>query len=56
MFIPYQFTSLVIGQHLNAREAFEILFPPIEAAGLVQECEALIDFLMVAGTVPGGTS
>jgi hypothetical protein len=25
MYIPFQFTALVIGQHLNARQAFEVL-------------------------------
>lgn len=54
MYIPFEFTALVMGHHLNARQAFEVLVPALEAAGMLQQCETLVDFLMVAGTVPGG--
>lgn len=54
MFIPYQFTALVIGQHLTARQAWEVLAPAIESEGMTEECAELLDFLMVAGTLPKG--
>jgi hypothetical protein len=54
MYTPFQFTALVIGQHLNARQAFEVLVPAIEAAGMLQHWEVLVDFLMIAGTLSSG--
>jgi hypothetical protein len=56
MFIPYQFTGLVVGQHLTARQAWEVLAPAIEAAGMLDQCAELLDFLIIAGTLRKGES
>lgn len=52
MFIPFEFVPLVLGKDLNARQAFEILVPAIEAANLTLTCDPLVKFLMVASTTP----
>ena len=51
MFVPFEFAGLVIGEQLNARQAFEVLYPAISDAGLEDVCKPLLDFLMVANSV-----
>jgi ABC-type transporter Mla MlaB component len=57
MYIPYELVHYMLGKNLSPRQAFMVLFPVMEAAGLLTVCKPLVDFLRVAGTLPtGGTT
>ena len=49
-FVPFGLVPLVLNKNLNARDAFLVLDPHLEARGLIDACEPLLDFLCVSGT------
>jgi hypothetical protein len=51
-FIPYCLMQYVLDKDLTPREAFLLLHPLIENAGMVDACSTLLDWLRVAGTMP----
>jgi hypothetical protein len=55
MYIPFSLAALALGQDLNARQAFEVLYPAIVDANLEDACMPLLHFLMVASTTPSAT-
>ena len=51
-FIPYCLMQYVLDKDLTPRDAFLLLHPLIENAGLLDACSTLLDWLRVAGTMP----
>jgi hypothetical protein len=52
MYIPYELVPYVLEKNLSPRQAFMVLHPVMEAAGLLTACKPLVDYLRVAGTLP----
>jgi hypothetical protein len=50
MYLPFRYTSLVLGQDITARESCLLIFPAIVSDGLQQACWELVDFLVVKVT------
>ena len=47
--MPFGLVPLVPQNNLNARDVFLVLEPHLEARGLINACEPLLDFLRVSG-------
>jgi hypothetical protein len=52
MYIPYELVPYVLDKNLSPRQAFMVLHPIMESAGLLTVCKPLVDYLRVAGTMP----
>ena len=50
MFVPFGLVPLVLNNNLNAWDAFLVIEPHLEARGLINACEPVLDFLRLSGT------
>jgi hypothetical protein len=52
MYLPFDLVSIVMGQDLSARRAYELLVPSIVESGLASTFKPLVDFLTIALVSP----
>jgi hypothetical protein len=54
-YTPFELMEVVLGAHLTARQAYELLVPTLVDTGYEGICEPLVDFLTVALVKPSAT-